>query len=93
MGWYNVCMKEQEKILKALANSRRLQIMKYIKDQKRATVGDIAIHIKLSFKSTSKHLVILYSAGILDKEQKSLMVFYFIVGSLPKIAKQILDTI
>ena len=86
-------MKEYEKTLKALANRRRLQIIKYIKDQKQATVTDIAEHIKLSFKSTSKHLAILFGAGIVDKEQKNLSMFYSVVEPLPKIAKQVIDLI
>ena len=86
-------MKEYEKILKALANRRRLQIIKYLKDKKTATVTAIAEHIKLSFKSTSKHLTVLFSAGIVDKEQKSLSMFYSVVTSLPKPAKQVIDLI
>lgn len=86
-------MKEQEKILKALANARRLQIVKYIKEKKQATVGMVAGHIKLSFKSTSKHLVILYNAGIFDKGQKSVLVYYFLSKSLPKIAYRVIDSL
>ena len=85
--------KEYEKILKALANHRRLKIVIYIKDKKMATVGTLASHIKLSFKSTSKHLVVLYSAGILEKEQKNLSMLYSIAEPLPKLAKQILNSI
>lgn len=84
-------MKEYEKILKALANHRRLQIVKYLKNKKTATVTAIAEHIKLSFKSTSKHLAVLSSAGILEKEQKSLSMFYFIANSLPKLARGVID--
>ncbi len=83
--------KEYEKTLKALANKRRLQIIKYIKRKKIATVTVIAEHLKLSFKSTSKHLAILFSAGILDKEQKSLSMFYSVSESLPKIAKHVFN--
>jgi len=86
-------MKEYEKTLKALANRRRLQIIKYLKDKKEATVTDIAEHIKLSFKSTSKHLAVLFGAGIVDKEQKSLSMFYSVAEPLPKIAKYIRDII
>lgn len=86
-------MKEYEKILKALANRRRLQILKYLKDKKIATVTDIAGHLKLSFKSTSKHLAVLFGAGIVDKEQKSLSMFYSIIEPLPKLAKQVIDLI
>jgi DNA-binding transcriptional ArsR family regulator len=86
-------MKEYEKTLKALANRRRLQIIKYLKDKKTATVTDIAGHLKLSFKSTSKHLAVLFGAGIVDKEQKSLSMFYSVVEPLPKIAKHVFDLI
>ena len=86
-------MKEHEKILKALANRRRLQILKYLKDKKLATVTLLAEHIKLSFKSTSKHFAILFGAGIVDQEQKSLSMFYSLANPLPKLAKQVIDLI
>ena len=86
-------MKEYEKTLKALANRRRLQIIKYLKDKKTATVTGIAGHLKLSFKSTSKHLAVLFGAGIVDKEQKILSMFYYLAESLPKPAKQVIDLI
>lgn len=62
--------------MKALANARRLSIIKYLKKTREATVGDIAEEIKLSFKATSKHLGILYAAGVLDKDQRSLAIYY-----------------
>ena len=68
-------MKDLEKVLKALANRRRLAILKYLKSNKQETVGGIAGEIGLSFKATSKHLGILSSCDILEKEQKSLQVF------------------
>ena len=67
-----------ERIFKAMANSRRLQIIKLLKNKKKFTVGEIAGEIKLSFKSTSKHLIILSLAKIINKEQKGLEVRYFI---------------
>lgn len=70
--------KELEKILKALANKRRLVIIKFIKKSGRSSVGEIAGAIKLSFKATSKHLMILSNAEIVEKEQVGLMVFYFL---------------
>ena len=68
--------KELEKVLKALANKRRLAIIKYLKVNHKAPVGDIAGGIKLSFKATSKHLGILYAADILEREQQNLQMFY-----------------
>ena len=70
--------KELEKILKALANKRRIAILKFIKKSGRVSVGEIADAIKLSFKATSKHLMILSNADILEKEQISLTMFYFL---------------
>ena len=64
-------MRELERILKALANRRRLAILKYLKKTHEATVGEIAGEIKLSFKSTSKHLCVLAGADIIERDQRS----------------------
>ena len=78
-------MKEYERILKALANRRRLSIVALLKRRNEATVGDIAEHIKLSPTSTSKHLNILARADILDKRQQGLEVYYFLGEKIPMI--------
>ena len=69
-------MKDLERIYKAFANRRRLAIVSYLKKERGANVGAVAAKINLSFKATSKHLLILYSAGLVDKEQKSLTMIY-----------------
>jgi DNA-binding transcriptional ArsR family regulator len=69
-------IKSLEKILKVLANKRRLAIICYLKKKSEARVGDIADAINLSFTSTSKHLIQLFNADILDKNQKNLEVWY-----------------
>ena len=69
-------MKELERTLKVLGNRRRLAILRYLKANKEATVGEIAGEIHLSFKATSKHLALLSSNDIVEKEQRSLQVFY-----------------
>jgi len=84
-------MKELEKILKAFANKRRLNIVKYIKYKREASVGDIAREIKLSFKATSKHLNILFTADILERDQKSLQMFYRLNQNQQAAAKQIIS--
>jgi DNA-binding transcriptional ArsR family regulator len=85
--------KDLEKILKALANKRRLTIIQYLKKKRSATVSSVASEIKLSFKSTSKHLNILFSADIVDREQKKLQKFYSLSNSLPNFIKHILLTL
>ncbi|MDQ5954077.1 MAG: arsR-type protein [Patescibacteria group bacterium] len=86
-------MREYEKILKALANKRRLQIIKFLKEKKQANVGEISDHIKLSFKATSKHLAVLSGADLLEKEQKSLSMYYFLAPKLPPMANAIISII
>ena len=82
---------EIERNMKALANKRRLAILRFLKKRKEATVGDIAEEIKLSFKSTSRHLSVLFSADILEREQKSLQVFYRIADGTSESAHRILS--
>ena len=78
-----------EKVLKALANRRRLLILKYLKRSREASVGDIAGEIRLSLKATSKHLSVLSGAGIVDREQKSTQMFYSLVPQMPESARRI----
>ena len=82
--------KELERELKALANKRRLAIIKFLKQNKEASVGDIAEAIKLSFKSTSKHLSVLRGVDIVEHEQRSLSYYYKLVEPLPTASHAIL---
>ena len=84
-------MKDLERTLKALANKKRLAILKYLKKSGRASVADIADAIDLSFKATSKHLGILFAADILEKEKISLQIFYYLSPVQKPAAKQVID--
>ena len=64
-----------EKLFKAIANHRRVAILRYLKSGS-ATVGEIAKAIKLSVKATSRHLQILSGAGYVVAEQRGLYVHY-----------------
>jgi DNA-binding transcriptional ArsR family regulator len=85
--------RELEKVLKAFANKRRIAIISILKNQKEASVSDIAEKIKLSFKSTSKHLGILSSIDIVEKEQRSSQVFYKIAIDLPESVRKIISLV
>jgi DNA-binding transcriptional ArsR family regulator len=76
-----------ERVLKALANSRRLMIIRYLHAHPRASVGDIAENIKLSFRSTSKHLHILLAADVVEREQQSLVMQYSLQNPLHQLVK------
>ena len=80
-----------EKILKALANRRRLSILKYIRKTGRVGVSSISEEIKLSFKATSKHLSILAAAELVEREQFGLRVEYFLCEPLHRITKAAID--
>ncbi|OGM03232.1 hypothetical protein A2115_02645 [Candidatus Woesebacteria bacterium GWA1_41_8] len=83
--------RELERALKALANKRRLAIVALLKKSNTNDVGGIADHLKISFKATSKHLGILTSADILEREQRSLQAFYSINKDAPEVAKKIIS--
>ena len=83
-------IKDLERIYKAFANRRRLAIIRLIKKEREMTVGAIAARIHLSFTATSKHLGVLATANILDREQRSLEMYYRIASDLHPHAKQII---
>ncbi len=80
-----------ERILKALANRRRIAIVYYLSKNPGAKVGNIAAEIKLSFKSTSRHLSVLLSANIVEREQVSLEMHYTLVNPPHQILKNLLS--
>jgi DNA-binding transcriptional ArsR family regulator len=82
-----------ERVLKALANRRRLTIVRFLKKRRDASVGEIAEEIKLSFKATSKHLGVLAGADIVDREQRSLNMFYSLSSDLPLPARALISVL
>lgn len=84
-------MKELEKQLKAMANARRLTILRNLKQKELLSVSALAGLLHLSLRSTSRHLAVLRAAGIVKFEQKDLLVFYFLPTDLPPLAKFVLD--
>jgi len=80
--------KELSKIFKALGNERRLLIVTLLFKNKELTVGQISEFIHLSFKATSKHLLILSNANLVSMRQISLNRFYSLNN--PNFIKQFL---
>lgn len=83
--------RELERALKALANRRRLAILAYLKAEREAPVGEIAGAIRLSFKSTSKHLAVLFAADLVDRDQRELQMFYHLAAPPPLAARSIIS--
>jgi ArsR family transcriptional regulator len=85
--------KELERVFKAFANKRRIAILRLLKGRGPSSVGDIASAIRLSFKSTSRHLSVLSGADIVDKEQVHLTVFYSISKDLNSTISKLIQAI
>jgi len=71
-------MKIAENLLKSVANKKRLVILQLLFYEGEKPVSEIAQRIKLSFKSTSKHLLRLERAGFITRRQKSFWGYYSI---------------
>ncbi|MSR85495.1 ArsR family transcriptional regulator [Candidatus Uhrbacteria bacterium] len=83
-------MKDIERVMKALANRRRLMILRHLQKVGKASVGEIAGSIKLSLKATSKHLRLLAASDLVEHEQVSLTMIYFLNKPLHPILKTVL---
>lgn len=66
------------KSLKAVANERRVSILKMLFKEREMNVSQISQRINLSFKSTSRHLLRLEDVGLVKRRQDSLWVYYSI---------------
>ncbi|MBX9765293.1 metalloregulator ArsR/SmtB family transcription factor, partial [Patescibacteria group bacterium] len=90
--WYNaqvaITSKELERIFKALANKRRIEIIRFVRLKRESTVGDIAEETNLSFKGVSKHMRILYSVGILEREQNGSQALYKLPSNLTETVRK-----
>lgn len=66
-------------------------MLQYIKKHREAPVGEIAEAVHLSFKATSKHLNILVAADILEREQRSLNIFYRLSSESPSVIRPLIS--
>ena len=82
-----------ERVLKALANRRRLSVLKLLSSNKEMDVSEIALAIKLSFKSTSKHLTVLRLCDLVERDQRGPQVYYRLADKLDNISRYILSNI
>jgi len=84
-------MSKEVKVFKVLANSRRLKIMEMLLEKERLGVSTISHKLGLSFKSTSRHLCLLESGGLLEREQEGLFAFYKIKKDLKVAFRKLLE--
>lgn len=71
-------------IFKALGNINRIKIVEMLSDGKSMNVTDIADEIKVSIKSTSRHLMILRNLELLEGDGRNGHVFYSLSKTAPE---------
>jgi len=66
------------KVLAALADRTRLQILFLLGEQGRLCVGDIAANFRISRPAISHHLKVLKDVGVLKSEKVGQEVYYWV---------------
>ncbi|MEW6558057.1 MAG: metalloregulator ArsR/SmtB family transcription factor [Elusimicrobiota bacterium] len=64
------------KIFKAVANERRVRIIRMLGKKDEMTVNSIANELNLSLPSVSRHLLKLENVGLLKKRQTSRWIYF-----------------
>jgi ArsR family transcriptional regulator, arsenate/arsenite/antimonite-responsive transcriptional repressor len=83
--------KELKKIFEVFNNEPRLAILSLLKSKGEKSVGQIADRLDISYKVVSKHLLILFDTGILQRRYDGPFVLYKISPTLPGAAKVIIN--
>jgi hypothetical protein len=76
IDYYNV--KKAALILRALNHKLRQQLIKLIEEEKKITVTEIYVRLRLEQSVASQHLAILRKAGIVATERDGKFIYYMI---------------
>jgi DNA-binding transcriptional ArsR family regulator len=74
---YNA-LKKAALVLRALNHKLRQQLLKLIEEEKKITVTEIYVRLRLEQSVASQHLAILRKAGIVNTERDGKFIFYTI---------------
>ena len=74
LDYYNV--KKAALILRALNHKLRQQLIKLIEEEKKITVTEIYVRLKLEQSVASQHLAILRKAGFVKTERDGKFIYY-----------------
>ena len=72
---YNA-LKKAAMVLRALNHKLRQQLLKLIEEEKKITVTEIYVRLRLEQSVASQHLAILRKAGIVNTERDGKFIFY-----------------
>ncbi|HMO63043.1 MAG TPA: metalloregulator ArsR/SmtB family transcription factor [Ferruginibacter sp.] len=76
IDYYNV--KKAALILRALNHKLRQQLLKLIDEEKKITVTEIYVRLRLEQSVASQHLAILRKAGIVTTQRDGKFIYYMI---------------
>ena len=76
IDYYNV--KKAALILRSLNHKLRQQLLKLIEEEKKITVTEIYVRLRLEQSVASQHLAILRKAGIVITERQGKFIYYLI---------------
>ena len=79
IDYHNI--KKAALVLRALNHKLRQQVIKTIYDNKRLTVTELYVKLRLEQSVASQHLAILRKAGIVSTERDGKFIFYTINSS------------
>ncbi|HMD00376.1 MAG TPA: metalloregulator ArsR/SmtB family transcription factor [Ferruginibacter sp.] len=69
-------LKKAAMVLRALNHKLRQQLLKLIEEERRITVTEIYVRLRLEQSVASQHLAILRKAGIVNTERDGKFIFY-----------------
>ncbi len=86
-------LRELEKAYRVLGARKRLEALKLLSDGRERSVGEVASRIHLSFTATSKHLVLLRQAGLLERRQAGYVGLYSLEQNLSPTLDRLLQQV
>ncbi len=69
-------LKKAALVLRALNHKLRQQLLKLIEEEKKITVTEIYVRLRLEQSVASQHLAILRKAGVVNTERDGKFIFY-----------------
>ena len=85
--------KDLVSIFRTLAGRRRLEIIHLLKDGRERSVSNIAADIKLSIRSTSKHLLQLLNHDFVEARRVRNIVLYKLADKPPQFLQGVIKEI
>lgn len=76
-------MKRWVRIFRTFANENRLNIIRFLAVERSKSVTDIAAHLRISLKATSRHLLLLEALDIVRGTGRAGHVFYSLEEKIP----------